>query len=162
MRISQWILLILAAGVLAAYFGVLGPVIDALEEKAGFVQEKLDQRVDGPPRSGVRSRLESLGNQPRLERKFMDPEDAWMEALVVLTLFIFVTPIALLMAGIVVFFVIAALASLAPSFVPHKVAMLVLAIVGVIITYLTAPMWGPSVQYYVGWVARAYLIVTTG
>lgn len=159
MRISQWVLLVLAAGFLAAYFGVLGPVIDALEDKVGAVEQKRDERVDANT-SGVRARLESLGSHPRLEKKFLDPEDAWMEALVVLTLFIFVTPIALIMGGVLVFFLIAAVAGLAPSAIPHKVAMLVLAVVFLVATYLTAPYWGPPVQYYAGWVARAYLIVT--
>jgi hypothetical protein len=163
MRMSQWVLLILAAGFLAAYFGVLGPVVDALEEKVGLVEAQLDQKDIGQPRSGVRARLESLGQtDPRLDRKFVDPQDAWMEALVVLTLFVFVTPIALIMGGVIVFFLMAALAALAPSFIPHKIAMLILTVVTVIVVYMTSSTWGPSVQYYAGWVARAYLIVTSG
>lgn len=162
MRMSQWILLVLAAGFLAAYFGVLGPVIDALEEKLGAVEQRMDERVDAKSTSGVRARLESLGGHPRLERKFLNPEDAYMEALVVLTLFVFVTPIALIMGGVLVFFLIAAIAALAPSAIPHKVAMLVLAVAGLIVTYVTAPFWGPPVQYYAAWVARAYLVVTSG
>lgn len=162
MTVKQWILLVLAAGVVAAYFGVLGPVIDVLEQKIATIEKKSEARVDGRTTSGVRARLESLGNDPRLEKKFSNSDDAWIEAMVVLGLFVFVTPIALVMAGVVVFFLLAALASLAPPFVPHNVAMLVLAIVGVIATYVTAPLWSPSVQYYAGWVARAYLIVTSG
>jgi hypothetical protein len=161
MRMSQWILLVLAAAVLAAYFGVLGPVIEALEEKIGVIERRMDERAGAGRPSGVRARLESLGHRdPRLEEKFVDPQDAWMEALVVLTLFIFVTPIALVMGGVLLFFLLAAIASLAPPFIPHRVAMLALAIVCLIVTYLTAHVWGPSVNYYIGWVARAYLIVT--
>ncbi len=155
---SQWILLILAAAVVAAYFGVLGHVVDALENKADVVEKKLDQKYD-KQEGRIRAKLERLGSQPGIQQKF-DTEAAWADALFVLAVFIFLTPIAAAMAIVVLMFLFSAIASLIP-FVPHRVGVLSLAIVCAIAAYVASPKWVPYAEYYAGWVARAYLVITS-
>lgn len=160
---SQWLLMVLAAGVVAAYFGALGPVVDTLEDKVDVIEKKIGAKLD-TSQAHVRARLERLGNQPRVQEKFVDTETAWVDALVVLTLFVFLTPIAVVMALILLVFLLSAIAHTLPlpAAVPHRAVVLVLAVGVGIVIYMLQNAWVPFAEYYAGWVARAVLVVTSG
>ena len=51
--IGNWMLMILAAIVLAAYFGVMGPVVDALDDKIDVIEKKVEQRFDGKAKDEI-------------------------------------------------------------------------------------------------------------
>lgn len=159
---SQWLLLILAAAVVAAYFGALGNVVDTLEEKVEVVEKKISQRVE-KSQAGVRAKLERVGKNPKVEQQF-DTETAWVDALVVLSLFVFLTPIAIIMALILVVFVLSAVAHMLPlpDAIPHRAVVVVLALGLAVVIYAFNAAWVPYMQYYAAWVARAFLVVTTG
>lgn len=146
--ISQWVLLILAAVVVGSYFGVLGPVGDALE----------------PQFKVIETQLERLGNQPKVRARFTESETARAEAAVVLGLFVFLTPIAAGMAVVVLVFVLTAVAHTLPlpETIPIKLRMLALLLVFVIATYAVREQWLPTAEYYAGLVAKTYLVATSG
>jgi ABC-type multidrug transport system fused ATPase/permease subunit len=158
---SHWLLIVLAAVVLGAYFGVLGPVQEALEDKIEVIEKKIEQRLD-KRQAALRMKLEKLGNQPKVQEKFVDSETAWAEAAVVLALFIFLTPIAVVMALVLIFFLCAAIAHMLPlpEAIPHKAAVAALLIVLALATFVVRDRWVPYAQYYAGWVAKAYLVAT--
>jgi hypothetical protein len=160
--ISQWVLLILAAAVVAGYFGVLGPVLEALEDKIEVVEKKLEQRFD-KPYAQIRSKLEKLGNQPKIQEKFVDPETAWVDAAVVLSLFVFLTPIAVTMAVVLLVFLCAGIAHSLPlpDGMPQQAVVAALLIGCAIATFVVRDYWVPYAQYYAGWVAKAYLVATS-
>lgn len=160
---GQWLLLILAAVVVGAYFGVLGPVQEALEEKVDVIEKKIEQRLD-KRQAALRLKLEKLGNQPKVQEKFVDSETAWAEAAVVLAFFIFLTPIAIAMAIVLLIFLCAAIAHMLPlpEAIPHKAAVAALLIIFALVTFVVRDRWVPYAQYYAGWVAKAYLVATSG
>lgn len=159
--VSQWVLLVLAAAVVFGYFGALGPVVDALEDKVEVIEKKLEQRFD-TPHAQMRAKLEKLGNQPTIQEKFVDTETAWIDAAVVLSLFIFLTPIALAMVMVLLVFLCAGIAHMLPlpEGIPHKAIVAILLIACGIATFAVRDMWVPYAQYYAGWVAKAYLVAT--
>lgn len=160
---SQWLLLILAAVAVAAYFGALGSVVDTLEDKVEVVEKKISQRVE-KSQAGVRAKLERVGKHQKVEETFVDTETAWVDALVVLSLFIFITPIAVIMAMVLVLFVLSAIAHMLPipDGAPHRAAVVVLAAGLAVVIYVLSSAWVPYMQYYAAWVARAYVVVTSG
>jgi hypothetical protein len=155
------LLLILAAVVVFGYFGALGPVVDALEDKVDVIEKKLEQRFD-KPNAQLRAKIEKLGNQPKIQEKFLDTETAWIDAAVVLSLFVFLTPIALVMVIVLLVFLCAAIAHMLPlpEGIPHKLVMAVLLLACGIATFVVRDSWVPYAQYYAGWVAKAYLVAT--
>jgi hypothetical protein len=161
--VSQWVLLILAAVVVCGYFGVLGPVVEAIDDKIDVIEKKLEQRFD-KPHAQLRRMLEKLGNQPTIEEKFLDTETAWVDAAVILSLFVFLTPIALAMAIVLIVFLCAAIAHVLPlpEGIPHQAVMAMLLIACGIGIFLVRDAWLPHAQYYAGWVAKAYLVSTGG
>ena len=158
---SQWVLIILAAVVIGGYFGALGPVVDALEDKIGAVEKKLEQRFD-KPHAQMRAKLERLGNQPTIQEKFTDTETAWVDAAVILSLFVFLTPIAVIMMLVLLVFLCAAIADIlpVPDAVPHKAVVVVLLLLCAIATFAAREYWIGYARYYAGWVAKAYLVAT--
>jgi type III secretory pathway component EscS len=155
--VSQWVLLVLAAVVLGAYFGVLGPVGEALEEKIAVVEQRLEQ-----PHAALRSKLARLGDQPKVQEKFVDSETAYAEAAVVLGLFVFMTPIAVAMAVVLLVFLAAALAHMLPlpDTLPHKVKMAAMILVLAVALFAVRDWWVPYLEYYAGMVAKSYLVAT--
>lgn len=160
---SQWLLLILAAVVVAAYFGALGNVVDTLEDKVEVVEKKISQKLE-KGQAGVRAKLDRVSKNPKIEERFIDTETAWVDALVVLSLFIFITPIAIIMAMILVLFVLSAVAHMLPipDTIPHRAVVVGLAVGLAVVIYALDTAWVPYMQYYAAWVARAYLVVTAG
>ena len=156
--VTQWVLLILAAVVVGAYFGVLGPVGEALEEKIAVIEKRLEQ-----PHAALRGKLEKLGNQPKVQEKFIESETAYAEAAVVLGLFIFLTPIAVAMAVVLLVFLAAAIAHMLPlpDAIPHKVKMAALILVLAIVVFAVRDRWVPYLEYYAGMVAKSYLVATS-
>ena len=156
--ISQWVLLILAAVVVGAYFGILGPVGDTLEEKIRAIEKRLDK-----PQAALLTKLEKLGNQPKVRERFAPSETAWAEAAVVLGLFIFLTPIAVAMAVVLLVFVVAAVAHSLPlpETIPVKLRMVAIMLVLATITYAMRDRWMPHAEYYVGMVVKTYLVATS-
>ena len=158
--VGQWMLMILAAVVLAAYFGVMGPVVDALEDKIDVIEKKIEQRID-KPHAEMRTRLERLTKQTNVEEKFVETETAYVDAAVILALFVFLTPIAIVMAFVLLVGLCAAIAHVLP--VPegmHKVAIAVLLLAIAVVCFAVRDYWVPYAQYYAGWVAKAYLVAT--
>ena len=155
--ISQWVLLILAAVVVGSYFGVLGPVGDALEPQLKAIEKHI-------PQATLRSQLERLGNQPKVRARFTESETARAEAAVILGLFVFLTPIAAGMAIVVLVFVLTAVAHTLPlpETIPIKLRMLALLFVLAIATYAVREHWAPTAEYYAGLVAKTYLVATSG
>ena len=158
--VGQWTLMILAAVVIAAYVGIMGPVVDALDDKIGVIEKKIEQRLD-KPQAAVRAKLERLGNQPQVKEKFVETETAYVDAAVILALFVFLTPIAIVMAFVLLVGLCAAIAHMLP--VPegmHKAAVAALLLVIAIMCFAVRDYWVPYAQYYAGWVAKAYLVAT--
>ena len=152
--IKQWVLLILAAVVVAAYFGVLGPVGETLEEKIRAIEK---------PQAALLTKLETLGNQPKVRERFVHSETAWAEAAVVLGLFIFLTPIAVAMAVVLLVFVVAAVAHSLPlpDTIPVKLRMVAIMLVLATVTYAMRDRWVPHAEYYAGMVVKTYLVATS-
>lgn len=161
--LSQWLLIVLAAVVLGAYLGALGPVVETLETKVDVVEGKVHQKVE-KSQARVRAKLERLGNRPAAQNRFVDTQEAWTDALIVLTLFVFITPIAFMMAMILLVFLLSAIASAlpVPSSIPQRAVVLVLAVGCAVLTWTIRDSWVPWAEYYASWVAKAYLVVTAG
>ena len=136
---SNWVLFILAAVVVAAYFGVLAPVQERLEHFA----------------------LVHAVNQPDVQQKFKD-DGGRADAYVVVFLFMFLSPLAFFMAATIVIFLLSALSTmLAPVLGGERIALLVVTIVGVGVVYVERAVWTPHALYLLGLLARAYLVITT-
>jgi hypothetical protein len=136
---SNWMLFILAAVVVAAYLGVLAPVQERLEHLA------LVQAV----------------NQPAVQEWFKD-DGGRADAFMVVLLFMFLSPLALFMAVTLVIFLLSALSTaLGPVMGGEKVAMLVLEVVGAGAVYVERDVWLPHALYFLGLLARAYIVITT-
>ena len=134
--LSKWILFILAAGVVASYFGVLAPV-----------QERIEQLA-----------IAQAASQP--EDMFKDAAGR-ADAYITVFLFVFLSPVALFMAVTIVIFLLSALSyTLGPVMGGEKVAVFVLAIVGATAVYFERDVWLPHLLYFVGLFARAYLAIT--
>ena len=135
---SNRILLILSAVLVAAYFGVLAPVQERLEELAA-TQAANPMVAESFKHAGGRA-----------------------DAYIILFLFIFLSPLALCMAVALAIFVLSALATaLGPVMGGERVAMLALEIAGAATIYVERDVWLPHALYFLGLFARAYLVITT-
>ena len=153
---GQWTLMVLAAVVLAAYFGVMGPVVD----KIHLFERKVDDRLD-KPQAAMRAKLERFTKQTKVDERFVESETSHVDAAVILALFVFLTPIAVVMAFVLLVGLCAAIAHMLP--VPdtlHNVAIGVLLVVFAIGCFALRDYWFPYAQYYAGWVVKAYLVAT--
>ena len=140
----SWLLFVLAAVVVGAYFGILGPV-----------QERLEHLAKTAP-------IARAANQPMVAQTFKDPVEGRMDAYVVMFLFVFLSPLALFMAVTLAIFLLSAIAStLGPVMGGEKVAMLILAIAGCAVVYVEQELWLPHAAYFLGLLARAYVVIVS-
>jgi len=136
------VLTVLGVGVLAAYFGLLAPV-----------QERLEELAKASP-------VARAASQPDVADSFKG-SDGRADAYVVVFLFVFLSPLALAIAVTLGLFLLSAAAMfLAPLIGGEKIAMLVVEIVGALVIYLERGVWLPHAMYYVGLLARAYVVIT--
>lgn len=136
---SNRILFILSAVLVAAYFGVLAPVQERLEELA----------------------VTQAANNPMVAESFKDAGGR-ADAYIIVFLFIFLSPLALCMAVALAVFLLSALATaLGPVMGGERVAMLALEIAGAVTVYVERDVWLPHALYFLGLFARAYLVITT-
>jgi hypothetical protein len=162
---GTWPLLILAAAVVVAYFGIVGSVHDLLETELRRTATRVGQvgaKVGQVARVGrVGAGVKKLANQPRVADKFRDPFEGRVEAHVILFLFMFLSPITVVMATTLLLFLLAVCASvLAPLVGSDKIAMLI-AVVGFGgLAYVQSARWLPHASYVLGLVARAYIVAT--
>jgi hypothetical protein len=139
-----WVVLLVAIGVVAAYFGLLASVNARLEELA----------ASGP--------IVRLANQPGVKDTFKDPSGGRMDAYVVMFLFVFLSPLAIFMAVVLAIFLLSALSiAVAPVLGGERIALLVLEIVAGFLVYWKQEAWLPHVSYYLGLLARAYVVITS-
>ena len=83
------------------------------------------------------------------------------DAYVILFLFVFLSPLALVMAVTLVIFLLSAAAlALAPVMGGERNAMLVVEIVGAALVYVERGLWLPHAMYFLGLLARAYVVIT--
>ena len=140
----SWLLFFLAAVVVGSYFGILGPV-----------QERLERLAKAAP-------IARAANQPMVAETFKDPVEGRMDAYVVVFLFVFLSPLALFMAVALAIFLLSALSSmLGPVMGGEKVAMLILAIAGCVVVYVEREVWLPHAAYFLGLLARAYVVIVS-
>jgi len=138
----SWVLFVLAAVAVAAYFGVLPAVEQALE----------------PPT--VPEVVAKLAAQPKVAQSFSEPLYGRMDAWMLIFLFVFVSPLALLMAVTIGIFLLSALAgAFAPLLGGEKIAMLVMEIGSIVAVFMTRDSWLPPLMYFLGLVARAYVVI---
>ena len=138
----SWLLLVLAALVVASYFGVLGTVQDLLD------------------RVGTPEPIQRLASQPKVAEAFKDYEGL-MDAYTVMFLFMFLSPLALGMAITLMIFVLSVLAAaVGPLVGGEKIALFILELCGGAFVYLKQELWLPHVLYFLGLVARAYVVIT--
>jgi hypothetical protein len=139
-----WVVLLVAIGVVAAYFGLLASVNARLEELA----------ASGP--------IARLANQPNVKDTFKDPSGGRMDAYVVMFLFVFLSPLAIFMTVVLAIFLLSALSvAVAPVLGGERNALLALEIVAGILVYWKQEVWLPHVSYYLGLLARAYVVITS-
>ena len=137
-RWSTWVLLILAALLVAAYFGVLAPV-----------QERIEQLA-----------VAQAANHPMVAETFKGAGGR-ADAYIVVFLFVFLSPLVLFMAVTLVIFLLSALAmALGPVVGGEKTAMLVLEITSALVVYVERDVWLPHALYFLGLLARAYIVIT--
>jgi len=140
----SWLLLILAAVAVAGYFGALPTVEQALEHMAAPAV------------------IERLASQPKVAHLFNEPLHGRMDAFVVIFLFIFVSPFALVMVVTIgIIFLSAIAGAVAPLLGGEKVSMLVVELGSAIAILATRDSWLPPVMYFLGLIARAYVVITT-
>jgi len=138
----SWVLFILAAVVIGGYLGVLTPV-----------QERLEELAKTEP-------IVQAANQPMVSEAFKD-QGGRADAYVILFLFVFLSPLALVMAVTLVIFLLSAAAlALAPVMGGERNAMLVVEIVGAALVYVERGLWLPHAMYFLGLLARAYVVIT--
>ena len=139
---KTWLLVVLAAVVIGGYLGVLTPV-----------QEQLEELAKTAP-------ILRAANQPTVADAFKDPGGR-ADAYVILFLFVFLSPLALVMAVTLVIFLLSAAAlALAPVMGGERNAMLVVEIVGAALVYVERGLWLPHAMYFLGLLARAYVMIT--
>lgn len=137
-----WLLLVLAAAVVAFYFGVLTVVEERLQQVAASAT------------------MERLASQPAVAEAFKDPSGGRMDAYVVMFLFVFLSPLALVMAVTLAIFLLSALATyLAPLVGGERIAMLILELAAGAAIYVKQELWLPHAAYFFGLMARAYLVL---
>jgi hypothetical protein len=137
-----WVLLVLAAAVVASYFGVLPVVEDRLQQMAGS------------------KTIERLAGQEAVAETFKDPSGGRMDAYVVMFLFVFLSPLALVMAVIFTIFVLSALAThLAPLVGGERIALIIVTLGAGIFVYVKQDLWLPHAAYFLGLLARAYIVI---
>lgn len=140
---KSWLLFVLAAGLITAYFGILAPVQEALEDFARTAP------------------IVRAANQPAVAEAFNGP-DGRGDAYSVMFLFVFLSPLALAMAVTLGIFLLWALAgALSPVIGEEKIAVLVVEVVGAATIYLGRDAWLPNAMYVLGLLARAYVTITT-
>ena len=138
----SWVLFVLAAVVIGGYLGVLTPV-----------QERLEELAKTEP-------IVQAANQPMVSEAFKD-QGGRADAYVILFLFVFLSPLALVMAVTLVIFLLSAAAlALAPVMGGERNAMLVVEIVGAAVVYVERGLWLPHAMYFLGLLARAYVVIT--
>ena len=138
----SWVLFVLAAVVIGGYLGVLTPV-----------QERLEELAKTEP-------IVQAANQPMVSEAFKD-QGGRADAYVILFLFVFLSPLALVMAVTLVIFLLSAAAlALAPVMGGERNAMLVVEIVGAALVYVERSLWLPHAMYFLGLLARAYVVIT--
>jgi len=138
----SWVLFVLAAVVIGGYLGVLTPV-----------QERLEELAKTEP-------IVQAANQPMVSEAFKD-QGGRADAYVILFLFVFLSPLALVMAVTLVIFLLSAAAlALAPVMGGERNAMLVVEIVGAALVYVERGLWLPHAMYFLGLLARAYVVIT--
>jgi hypothetical protein len=161
--VHHWLLLILASAVVAAYFGMLGPVQDIVDQTASGITHGAEAKLAGlkstiHPTAVVQSGIERLAEQPRVRQIFSDP-GAHGDAVITLALFLLVTPIAAIMAFTTLMFLLTAIANvLGPWVGSWRVAMLLVAAGCAVVLYVERVWWLPPLTYIAGIVARAYLV----
>jgi hypothetical protein len=139
-----WVLLIVAVVIVGAYFGLLVSVQDRLEELAASAP------------------ISRLANQPTVKDTFKDPSGGRMDAYVVMFLFVFLSPLAIFMLVVIAIFLLSALSiTVAPVLGGERIAMLVLEIVAGVLIYWKQDLWLPHVAYFLGLMARAYVVITS-
>lgn len=83
-----------------------------------------------------------------------------MDAYVVMFLFVFLSPLALVMAVTLAIFLLSALATyLAPLVGGERIAMLILELAAGAAIYVKQELWLPHAAYFFGLMARAYLVL---
>ena len=139
---KSWLLFVLAAVVIGGYFGVLTPVQERLEELANTTT------------------IARAANQPMVADAFKEPGGR-ADAYVIMFLFVFLSPLALVMAVTLVIFLLLVLANaLGPVMGGERVAMFVLEIAGAAAVYVERDVWLPHALYFLGLLARAYVVIT--
>jgi len=139
-----WVLVVLAAAVILGYFGVLSIVQTRLEEFG----------TSGP--------ISRLASQPRVAESFKDKDGGRMDAYVVMFLFVFLSPLALFMSVVLTIFLLSALATaIGPLIGGERIALLVLEVVAGALVYVKQDLWLPHVAYFLGLMARAYVVITS-
>lgn len=109
----------------------------------------------------VRDRIWWLAGQPAVRTAF-DDEGGGAEALIVLISFVIATPVVLILVALVLTFAIKVVGGFLyqlrlPEFISLPVVMAAL-VVG---TYVIRDAWLPDSLYFLGLVARAYLVFTS-
>ena len=139
----SWLLLVLAAAAVAGYFGAVPTVERALEL---------------PTAPAVVARLAS---QPTVVQSFSEPVYGRMDAWMAIFLFVFLSPLALILGvTILLLFLFALAGTLGPVLGGEKMAMLLIEIASGVAIIVTRATWLPHVLYFLGLIARAYVVVT--
>ena len=138
----NWLLLILAAVAVAGYFGVLPTVERVLE-------------LPTAPAA-----IERLASQPTVTQSFSEPLYGRMDAWMVIFLFVFLSPLALFMVVTIGILFLSVLAgTLAPVMGGEKTAMLIVELGSGVAIFATRASWLPPVMYFLGLIARAYVVI---
>ena len=138
----SWLLLALSALAVMSYLGVMPTVERALEL---------------PTAPAV---IAKLANQPEVAKSFGEPLYGRMDAWIVIFLFVFLSPVALLMVVVIGIIILSVLANLvAPLLGGEKLAMLVLEIASGIAIFVSRDAWLPPLMYFLGLIARAYVVI---
>lgn len=137
------VLVVLSVLTVAVYLGALAPVQGQLEALA-----KANPIV----------RAASL---PSVAQSFTGTEGR-ADAHLMVFAFLFVSPLALIVVGTLLIFLITVLATaIAPVFGGReRVAMLVVEALSAVLIYVERDVWLPHAQYVIGLLARAYVVIT--
>jgi hypothetical protein len=137
------VLVVLSVLTVAVYLGALAPVQGQLEALA-----KANPIV----------RAASL---PSVAQSFTGTEGR-ADAYLMVFAFLFVSPLALIVVGTLLIFLITVLATaIAPVFGGReRVAMLVVEALSAVLIYVERDVWLPHAQYVIGLLARAYVVIT--
>jgi len=137
------VLCVLSILMVAVYFGALAPVqrqIDALGKATPIVR---------------------AASQPSVATSFTGTEGR-ADAYLMVFAFLFVSPLALVIGGTLLIFLITVIATaIAPVFGGReRVAMLVVEALGAVLIYVERDVWMPHAQHVIGLLARAYVVLT--